>query len=151
MDAALNAAQRARASKDAKEKETAAKANQDAEKAFAQAQEDTLTAAKPILADVGKSLTSDALDAPQVKCAALARRHHIQSLTRTGRRARHEAWKSLQSTLTTHYPSATSPMHEWHEIRHKQWCKCSHGNGLCCVHLLTIHGIFPREPPEFAA
>lgn len=91
--------------------ETAAKANQDTERAFAEAYEDTLMAAKPILADVGESLTSDALDAPQVKCTAFARRHHIQSLTRTERGARYGAWKPQQVTLTTHGPGVTLPVH----------------------------------------
>jgi len=72
MDAALNASQRAGASKDAKEKEAASKAYKDAEEAFAQAQKDTLEAARPILADVESFLTSDALDARLIKCAVLA-------------------------------------------------------------------------------
>jgi hypothetical protein len=68
-DATLNVSLRA---KDTKEKEAASKACQEAAKAFAQAQKDTLTAAKLILADVGKFLTSDKLDAPLIRCAVLA-------------------------------------------------------------------------------
>jgi hypothetical protein len=52
--------------------EAAAKSAKDADAALAQAQTNTLTAAKPILADVEKFLMSDKLDARLIRCAVLA-------------------------------------------------------------------------------
>jgi len=49
-----------------------AKPYQDTNSAFAKAQSNALIAAKPLLADVGKFLASDKLDARLVKCAVLA-------------------------------------------------------------------------------
>ena len=52
--------------------EAAARSAKDAAQALAQAQKNTLTAAKPILADVQKFLLSDKLDARLIRCAVLA-------------------------------------------------------------------------------
>jgi len=52
--------------------EEAAKSAKDAIAALAHAQANTLTAAKPVLADVEKFLASDKLDARLIKCAVLA-------------------------------------------------------------------------------
>ena len=51
--------------------EAAAKSAKNAAEALAQAQKNTLTAAKPILADVQKFLMSDRLDARLIRCAVL--------------------------------------------------------------------------------